>query len=242
MSMDTGKKRLKIWTDTAIRLFRYNLKIIFANRFIYFLLTSIGFFLFLVIVNIFSDSEITVGLVFSMLLFPGILLVFYPTAFGIQNDIDTRMLEIIFGIPNYRYKVWLVRMMIIYIVVFLILFILSILSSAALVVFSPFRMVFHLMFPIFFLGCLGFAVSTLVKNGNGTAVVMVVIGLFFLILSDTLEGTKWTIFLNPFNISSDKNEVIWSGIVMWNRIYLTAGIFLTMLLGLYRLQKREKFM
>lgn len=44
---------------------------------------------------------------YSMLLVPSILLIFYPTCFGIQNDQDAKTLEIIFGIPNYRYKIWL---------------------------------------------------------------------------------------------------------------------------------------
>jgi len=57
---------------------------------------------------------------FTLLLFIGLLLVFYPLTFGIQSDKDARTLEIIFGIPNYRYRVWLVRMFMIFIRIFLV--------------------------------------------------------------------------------------------------------------------------
>lgn len=234
----------KIWknsTNVLFRLSRYNLKIIFANKFIFFLLAAVGFFLLVAIVNLFSDSNPTEGSVFYTLLFPGILLIFYPTAFGIQNDLDARMLEILFGIPNYRYKVWLVRLALIYVVVFVILIGLAFLAGLAMVSVPVMEMVYKLMFPIFFLGGLSFMVSTLVRNGNGTAVVMVVIGVAFWISSGILEASKWNIFLNPFQMPSDINEAVWMDITLKNRIYLLVGTVLVLLYGLLNLQKREKF-
>lgn len=234
----------KLWensTNVMYRLSRYNLKIIFANKFIFFLLAAVGFFLFVAIVNLFSDSNPTEGSVFYTLLFPGILLIFYPTAFGIQNDSDARMLEILFGIPNYRYKVWLVRLALIYVVVFVILIGLAFLAGLAMVSIPVMEMVYKLMFPIFFLGSLSFMVSTLVRNGNGTAVVMVVIGVAFWISSGMLEASKWNIFLNPFQMPSDINEAVWMDITLKNRIYLLVGTVLVLLYGLLNLQKREKF-
>ena len=242
MDISQIKQSFKKWFDITSKMFSYNMKIIFANKFIWFLLASVGFFIFLVVWNLFTDVTFTIDVVYKMLLFPGVLLVFYPTCFGIQNDIDAQMLEILFGIPNYRYKVWLVRIAMIYVVTFIVLILLTFISSWLLVDFSPFRMVYHLMFPIFFLGCLGFGLSTLVKSGNGTAVVMVIIGFVFFILSEPLEGSKWNIFLNPFAMPSDVQEVIWRETVIYNRIILSVGVILTVLLGLFRLQKREKFM
>ncbi len=60
--------------------------------------------------------------IYGLLAFPAILLVFFPSVFGIQSDADQRTLEIIFGIPDYRYKVWLVRYLMILVLVFLLLF------------------------------------------------------------------------------------------------------------------------
>lgn len=232
---------LKNLMDITIKLIRYNLKIIFANRFIYFLLAAFAFFLAVTVISLFSDSNPTAGSVYYLLLLPGILLIFYPTTFGIQNDVDARMIEIIFGIPNYRYKVWLIRLILICFLVFIILLILSSLSSLALVSLPVLEMAYQLMFPITLLGSLAFLFSTLVRSGNGTAVVMVVIGMAFWISSGILEQSKWNIFLNPFLLPSDMNETIWADVMLNNRILIAAGTILAILWGLFNLQKREKF-
>ena len=234
--------RLKTILNIVTRLFRYNLKIIFANKFIYFLLAAIIIFLLVTgIILLDSDANPTEGTVYYLLLFPGTLLIFYPTVFGIQNDVDTQMIEILFGIPNYRYKVWLVRIVLIYIVVTGILLILNLVSSAALVSVPVFKMAYQLMFPIFFLGSLAFMVSTLVRNGNGTAVIIIIIGLAFWIASEPLAASSWNLFLNPFSVPSNVNEAVWADTTFNNRLYLSLGTVVAILFGLLFLQKREKF-
>jgi hypothetical protein len=221
---------------------RYNLIIIFANKFIYFMLAAVGIFLLITIINLFNpDSNPNSALVYYWLLVPGLLLIFYPTVFGIQNDADSRMLEILFGIPNYRYKVWLVRLAVIYIIVYFLLLLLAFLSSLALVSFNIYNMVYELMFPIFFLGCLAFMFSTWVRNGYGTAVLLVIIGLTFWILSGSLVENQWNLFLNPFRVPQEVSEMVWEDILFKNRLYQLAGIFIFILTGLLNMQKREKF-
>jgi hypothetical protein len=223
-------------------LVRYNLKIIFANKFKYFLIAAVAFFLLIAIPSLFdTEEDVSQKDVFGILMFPGLLLVFYPAAFGIQNDMDTRMIETLFGIPDYRYKVWLVRLLLIYAVVFLLLLALALLSGFALVEIRVFRMVFHLMFPVFFLGSLAFMLSTVVRSGNATAVIMVVLGLGFWIGVGFLEHSRWNIFLNPFNIPQEMGEVVWAEIVLHSRITLVVETALCILLGLFNLQKRERF-
>lgn len=232
------KNRLYI----LIMMIRYNLRIIFANRFIWFLIAALAFFLFFAIQTVYNRGSMSEEVVYSLLIFPGILLIFYPSVFGIQNDDDARMLEILFGIPNYRYKVWLVRLVMIYTLVFIILILFSALASVLLYRINLLEMAYQLMFPILFLGSLAFMFSTLIKNGNGTAVAMVLIGVALLILrEDLMQGTQWDIFLNPFNIPRNLNEVIWTGIIRKNRIFMAIASLVFVLYGLYNLQKREKF-
>jgi len=220
----------------------YNLKIIFANKFSYFLLAAFLFFLGVAAIMFFSsDSDPGPGSIYYLLIFPGLLVIFYPTAFGIQNDVDTRMIETLFGIPDYRYKVWLARMALIWVIVFAILVVLSVLSSVILVRVPIIRMVYQLMFPIFFVGSLSFMFSTVVRSGNGTAVIIVVIGMAFWIASEALARSKWNLFLNPFSAPTDVSEAIWAGIVFDNRVMIAVGSALAVLAGLYNLQKREKF-
>jgi ABC-type uncharacterized transport system permease subunit len=89
---------------------------------------------------------------------------------------------------------------------------------------------------------MAFLFSTIIKNGNGTAVVMVIIGVLLLILSGILNRTMWNIFLNPFDIPNNLNEMVWQETTLKNRIFLAVGSLLFVLYGLFNLQKREKFL
>ena len=160
------------------------------------------------------------GIVYNLLIFPGILLIFYPSVFGIQNDDDSRMLEILFGIPNYRYKVWLVRLLLIFVLIFLIILLFTAVASILLYKTNIVEMSYQLMYPIVFLGSMAFMFSTLIKNGNGTAVMMVLIGIALTILQDAVQRTQWNVFLNPFQIPNNFNEFIWQGLVKIGRAHV----------------------
>lgn len=235
---------LKNAATVFTRLLRYNLKIIFAGKFIYFLITAVGIFLAVTILTLLNaDAQPTEADAFRLLLVPGILLIFYPITFGIQNDVETRMIEILFGIPNYRYKVWLFRLSVIFLATlgFLILF--SLLSAVLLTTLPLFRMVYHLMVPLVFLGSLAFMMSTIVRNGSGTAVVMIIIGLIIWIARSFFQQfPQYDVFLNPFTLPDNINESVWPEIILDNRIFLIVGSVFTTLYGLLNLQKREKFL
>lgn len=220
----------------------YNLKIIFANRFFWFLAGSIVFYLGLSVIYVFSNDVSRMDDLYGVFLFSGLLLVFYPSAFGIQNDQDARTIEILFGIPNYRYKVWLIRIILIFVLAFFIMLIFTLISSLMIVKFRILQMTSQVMIPVLFLGMMAFFLSTVVRNGNGTAVLMIIFGLFFLILQDPLRKSQWNIFINPFSPAYDVNETTWAIITLKNRIILITGSIIFLLTALYNLQKREKFM
>jgi hypothetical protein len=235
------RQNIKNQLIIGTRMIRYNLKIIFAGRFIWFLISAFAFFAFFTIQSVLDGDNIVDGSIYNLLIFPGILLIFYPSAFGIQNDDDSRMLEILFGIPNYRYKVWLVRLIMIYVLIFIIINLFAGVASVLLFKVNILEMSYQLMYPIVFMGSMAFMFSTLIKNGNGTAVVMVLIGVALLIMSESLARTQWNVFLNPFEIPDNMNQVIWQGIISKNRIFLGVGMLVFILYGLFNLQKREKF-
>jgi len=220
----------------------YNLRIIFANRFIWFLTGSVIFYLGISVIYVLSNDVSKMDDLYGVFLFSGLLLVFYPSVFGIQNDQDARTIEILFGIPNYRYKVWLVRIVLIFIVAFLIMLVFTFLASVLIVKFRFINMTAQLMFPILFLGLMAFMLSTVVRNGNGTAVLMIIFGLFFMILSDGLRKSQWNVFLNPYAPAWDVNETTWAIIAFKNRLILSIGSVIFLLIALFNLQKREKFM
>lgn len=225
-----------------LSLARYNIRIVFGGKFIYFIFASLLFFLVIGTIIAFDESHMSAQDVYGLLIFPTFLLVFYPSVFGIQNDADQRTLEIIFGIPDYRYKVWLVRMLMVLIIVFVALFPLAGIAHYALVSIPIVKMVLHLMVLALFCSTLGFCVSTIVKNGNATAVIMVVLGLVFLIVTDELDDSKWNVFLNPFRNPSYLNEIVWLETIRQNRIIMAVSSIVFILLGLLNLQNREKFL
>ena len=223
------------------RIVRINLKIIFAGRFLYFLLAAWLFFLVVIGIMLFSNGTPDITDIYDTLLFPGILIMFYPIVYNIQNDKDSRMLEIIFGIPDYRYKVYLLRFMITMLLLMVLILLMTLFVWFSVVRIPVFDMVTQLMAPFIFLACLTFLFTTLIRNGNGAAVVMVIIGLIFFILNEPLSKSKWNLFLNPYNIPTDMNLTIWMNVVHQNRLMLLIGAFVALLWGLAGLQHRERF-
>jgi hypothetical protein len=236
------KGRLNFWVQLTQKMFRYNLKIIFAGRFIWFVLAALAFFILLSVNLVLNEPGYNSSAVYRILFFPGILLIFYPTVFGIQSDADSRILEILFGIPNYRYKVWLVRMIVIFFLTWLFVYLFCWFGYFGLIPFQVFQMSWQLMFPVIFLGTMAFLVSTIVKNGNGTAVVMIIIGVALLMMSSALDRTSWNIFHNPYAIPNQMNEIVWSQISQKNRLFLSVMSLVFLLAGLTNLQNREKLL
>ena len=61
------------------RLINYNLKIIFANKFLYFLLASLAIFILVTVINLFDTEWYPdQAAVYYLLLIPGLLLIFFP--------------------------------------------------------------------------------------------------------------------------------------------------------------------
>lgn len=234
---------VKQWIPLLSKVVKYNLKIIFAGKFIWFLLAAFVFFAYFMFQSAWNRMEINEGLIYNLLMFPCILLVFYPAVFGIQNDEDSRILEILFGIPNYKYKVWGVRLLMIYVAIFFILVVFSYLATLLLYPVNPFEMAIQLMFPLVFFGNLAFMLSTITRSGNGTAVLTIILAILLLITSemDFIQHSFWNILLNPFKVPDNFLPVIWEGLIVKNRIFLLIGGSVWMMIGLLNLQKRERF-
>lgn len=227
---------------TAWQMVRYSMKIIFANKFPYFLFVAIAFFCFITILLV-LDAEVypTEGDIYGLIILPAIVMIFYPAIFNIQNEVDNKTLELLFGIPNYRYKVWLFRLGLIFTIEYLLIVGLLSLSYFALTPVPIFEMGAQLMFPVAFLATLAFMLSTLVKNGNGAAVTMIILGLLMIIITENINIYEYNILLNPYELPASLNESVWGEIVFYNRLYLAIGSVVNILAGLFWLQKREKF-
>ena len=232
---------MKSYLLLLYRLITYNVKVIFGNKFIYFVVAGFLFFAFIIMITIIDDPDFDEAVIYGFLVFPRLLLIFYPMAYGIQNDDDSKMLETIFGIPNYRYKVWLIRFVLTIGIAAMILLVLGNIANLTLYRFDILPMIGQVLFPITFLSSLAFMVSTLIKNGNGTAIVIVIVAFVFFVFAEPLEFSVYNVFLNPFSEPRQMSEFIWLSIIYKNRLYLMILSVLCLLYGMFNLQFREKF-
>lgn len=224
------------------RIVRYNMRIIFSGKFIWFLLTGFILFCYLMFQSAYNGEIPSEKMIYSQLLLPALLLVFYPASFGIQNDADNRIMEILFGIPNYMYKIWLFRLLIIYIEIFFILILYAFLARFLLYPASPVEMAVQLMVPVLLFGNLAFFYSTATRSGNATAVLIILTSVGLLILSQSLlRDTMWSVMLNPFTLPENIHPAIWEDTLIKNRLIMVILGIVFLLLGLFNLQNREKF-
>ena len=179
--------------------------------------------------------------VYNTLLIPAILLIFYPSAFAIQSDKDAEMIETLFGIPDHRFKVWLVRLATLLVLVAGILLLLAVFCRIALTGFPVGSMVLQLMFPVLFLASLAFFLACLTGSGNATAVILVVVVLVFWGLAGPLRTSSWFIFHNPFRSVNALQAVAWAKTTLSNRLMLSIGSVFLLMLALLRLQNRERY-
>jgi hypothetical protein len=242
---------MKKYLTLGVRVIKYNLKVIFAGKFFWFLLAAFAFFAFFMFNLAWNRGEINEAAIYNILFFPCLLLIFYPVVFGIQNDEDNRVLEIIFGIPNYRFKVWGLRILMVYVANFCILILFAYVARIMMYPVNILEMAAQLIFPMLFFGNLAFMFSTITRSGNGTAVLMIITGLIFFIFmnaggSDSnptsgLTNSFWNIFLNPFKTPTNIHPMIWQDTILKSRIFMIMAGVVFLLFGLLNLQKREKF-
>jgi len=103
------------------------------------------------------------------------------------------------------------------------------------------RMVFQVMMPLIFLGSLAFFISAQTTSGNVTAVILVIVLLFFWVLGDEMQNSTWFLFHNPFRSVEALRSTLWAETTFYNRLYMIMGSVVTTLFALLRLQNREKF-
>ncbi len=121
----------------------------------------------------------------------------------------------------------------IYVVIFAILIVFSYIAILLLYPINPFEMSLQLMFPVLFLGNLTFMLSTITRSGNGTAVLMIIIGIALMFL-----GKPNRFFLNVLlNLFPDNvHPIIWE-ILIKNRIFLLSASLVWMMVDYLSAEK-----
>ena len=186
-------------TKSFAKLCGYNMRIIFAGKFIWFLLVGLVLFFFLM---------------------------YTAAARGTM------------------YKVWLFRLVMIYVEVYLILVVYAFLARILLFPVEPFSMAGQLMLPVTLFGNLAFLYSTLIRNGNAAAVLSVLTVILAMILGNIplVENKMWDVTINPYEEPENINAAIWSLTLLKNRIIMAVAAIIFLMSGLLGLQNRGKFL
>jgi general stress protein CsbA len=132
----------------------------------------------------------------------------------------------------------------IYVANYFILVIFAYIARILLYPVNPFEMGIQLIFPMLFFGNLAFMFSTITRSGNGTAVIMIVLGLLFFIFmgsNNQMSNSYWNVFLNPFSMPNETHPLIWQNTLLKSRLFLSIGGIIWLMIGFLNLQKREKF-
>ncbi|MFI3269636.1 MAG: hypothetical protein SNG14_06240 [Rikenellaceae bacterium] len=224
------------------KLASYNFKILFGGKYIIFVILALLLFAYQIFNAAYYGATLAENVVYQNLIYPSLLLIFYPAAYGIQKDSETKILEIFFCIPNYMYKVWLLRLVFVIIACLIDVSLFGVLSHLLLCPVDILQMSYQIMFVVVFFGTLALFLSTVIKSGNGVAVVL--IGIFAILISvgESYSNTMWDIMLNPYNEVSSIHPDIWAKIVSNNRIMLgccSAGLIL---MSLNNLRRRERML
>ncbi len=227
---------------TIFLLGRYNFKILFGGRYIIFMLLSLILFCYLLFNSAYSGIALTEVIVYQNLIFPSLLLIFYPATYGIQRDEESKILEIFFCIPNYMYKVWLLRLLFVFIACYINVLLFSYFAHLLLCPVEIFPMAYNVMFVVIFFGSLAFYLSTFIKSGNGVAVVL--LGLFGLIvyIGSTYANTMWNVMLNPYNEPTDIHPDIWLSTITNSKLLLGCVSAVLILISLTNLRRRESLL
>lgn len=222
-----------------------NLKIIFSHKF---LLISGGIFIYfsiVVTVNYFVDPSDRMGergIYMWLLSFPGIIFIFYPSMSLFLSEGENRRIEMIFSTAGSMHKIWLAKIVSLYLSGAFILFLLALLSYIFVADFNLPGYFANSLFPLIFFSSLTMAFSVIFRSINAAGLTAVGTLFFHLILYDLLRKTRFNIFLNPYLKPDEIDHYIWNKMVLQNRIGMVVISALLITFSIKMLEKREKFL
>ena len=219
-----------------------NLFIIFNNKLVYFILISLGVYLLSLGGYVFSDTPIYKQDIHDMLVLSGILFAFFPATYSIQQEQDNRSLELILTLPNSRFSVWLFRFVLLLSITFLFLYFLALPWGYFIDDYHSLWIAIHSLMPVLFLASIAFLLSVVIRNGNGAATVVIIVGLVMWILSGILPYHVSNIFLSPYDIPENIPWELWKSMLLKNRLLILSLSLFFCATSLLLLQKREKFL
>jgi len=173
---------------------------------------------------------------------PGAVLAIYLTMDLVAGERDRNTLEVLFSTSATHYYIWLLRMLGLYAVLAVSLMCMSTLAYFTFAEFPFLGGGANALLPAFLVSNLTFYFSVSCRSSNAAG--MLALGALILVLltSQTLSGTPYFLFLDPYDVPMGVDSTLWEDRVVMNRLGVFAVGSLLLFLALRRMERRERLL
>lgn len=229
---------------TMFSLFNLNVKLLFSNRFFYFILGIILYFGIVTFINYLTepgDQIVGENVYIAIIVLPFLVLTVFLSSFILPSEMENNTIESLFSISGSIYKVWLIKIAVMYVALSLLILFLEILTYFMITDFKILNTYFQSLFPLYFTGGMTFYFAVRFRSNAVGAILSGIVLLMFLFLSEPLYQTKFYLYLNPMENPRNINGYVWSRTIIENRIGMVLFGSILYYLGLSKVKFREKF-
>lgn len=227
-------------------LFQLNLKIIFTLKYVFFLAGILAYFVIIYLSNtIFSKESSGLDpeeIYNALLLFPFTILVIFFSMGLVIYERDNRTIEIMFTTSGSRYKIWLMKILVFNMAVYLSVFLFTIFIFFMLEDVSILWLPLEVMLPLLFIGNLTMLLSIIVRGDYAGGMLSAGIIFLIFIFSDPLYESRFFLFMNPYHLPYEISEAKWHTMIWQNRVGVLLLSGLLLFFSMRKLENRERLL
>ncbi|MFC2173626.1 ABC transporter permease [Acidobacteriota bacterium] len=228
-------------------LFRLCLKLTFSRRFLFFVIGTLTWFALRIGWSYQQQSQgnepmDVTDVLNGVLALPGIILVVIMSMQTVTFERDNRTLEVLYCMPGSRFSIWIIKMLTLYLAVFIDMLLLAGLSYLFVADFNVVAMAFHAMFPLLVFGAMTLLFSLIFKSGNAAGMLAIIVIIITIITAGGWYRSPYFPFINPFNPPSDIDPWEWFTLVLQNRILMVGIASVLIFISLRLLDSRERLL
>jgi len=233
--------------SASLLYLRMNFRIIFGRKVLLFIAGALIYFIAFCVIRSRSDRPLTLGEALAWLVWlPSTLMTVFFSMELVSHERETGVLETLFMASVSRYRVWIIKFVVMVLFISLTALLLIVLTDIFAIDLSITLTLLYTIPPLVFFAALTVLFSVMFKSGNAAALCIVAILMFMLLLVGSSDGriAKVVIFpyLNPFDKPLDKDTFIWVRTVLFNKVgYLVLGC-IWFWRALRRLERRERLL
>ncbi len=235
------------WRDltwSAWRLSRLSFQIVFHRKLLFMGGGILAYYAILYALAVFRPGEgfSAIQALHILVEAPGTVLAIYLTMDLVAGERDRDTLEVLFSTSASHYKIWMVRMLSIYVVLGVSLVAMSTLCYFLFAEFLVVEGALNAFLPAFLVANLTFFFSVTFRSGNAAGMLSLGFLILILLASGPLRDTPYFLFLNPFDPPIGVDDTLWEDQVLVNRAGVAALGCVLLFLALRRMEGRERLL